>query len=156
MSRNCRSPSGRIAHRVFAMLSIAVLASSAQAAVPRDERISDVAERLAEKITLRAPNVPFDDALDRIGDEAKIKVVLLNKDLQQEGITKNQRVFLEEVEQPAGDVLRKLLLTANPDGKLVYFIKLEKGSDEQSVYITTRRAAAKRGDKLPPEFDSAE
>lgn len=141
---------------MLALLSIAVLASSAQAAVPRDERISDVAERLAEKITLRAPGVPLDDALDRIGDEAKIKIVLLSKDLQQAGITKNQRVFLEEVDQPAGDVLRKLLLTVNPDGKLVYVIKFEKGTDEQAVYITTRSAAAKRGDKLPPEFDSAE
>lgn len=150
MSAIGRSPScGRRELHAVLTLSIGFLVSCAQADVPRDEQILDVAKRLAEKITLRAPNIPFDDALDRIADEAKIKIVLLNKDLQQDGITKNQRVKLEEVEQPAREVLRKLLLQANPDGKLIYVIKVDKETDEQAVFVTTRRAAAKRGDKLP-------
>lgn len=157
MSAIGRSPIyGRRELHAVLTLSIGFLASCDQADLPRDEQTLDVAKRLAGKITLRAPNMPFDDALDRIADEAKIKIVLLGKDLQQEGITKNQRVRLEEVEQPAHEVLRKLLLQANPDGKLVYVIKLEKGSDEQAVFVTTRRAAAKRSDKLPQEFQPAD
>ena len=41
---------------------------------------------------------------------------------------------------------------ANPDGKLVYVIKPAQSGGPETLYITTRASAAKRGDKLPPEL----
>jgi hypothetical protein len=40
---------------------------------------------------------------------------------------------------------------ANPGGKLVYVIKPRDGGHE-ALFITTRAAAKKRGDALPPGF----
>jgi len=44
-----------------------------------------------------------------------------------------------------------VLLLANASGKLVYVIKPHTGGQE-AIFITTRSAAAKRGDQLPGEF----
>ena len=46
------------------------------------------------------------------------------------------------------------MLRANPDGKLVYVVKARQPGDEEMVFITTRAAAKKRGDKLPPELQA--
>ena len=69
-----------------------------------------------------------------------------------EGITKNQSFSLDERERPAGEVLRRVLALANPDGKLVYVIRSGEGKP-QTIAVTTRAAAAKRGERLPAEFD---
>jgi hypothetical protein len=60
---------------------------------------------------------------------------------------------LDERNKPAEEILRSVLKLANPDGKLVYVIKPKDGGKD-AVYITTRSAAEKRGDKLPPELVS--
>ncbi len=44
------------------------------------------------------------------------------------------------------------MLKANPDGKLVYVVKPKELGGEEMLLITTRAAAAKRGDKLPTEL----
>jgi len=49
--------------------------------------------------------------------------------------------------------LRRVLSLANPDGKLVYVIRSGDG-EPQTIAVTTRAAAAKRGERLPGEFDS--
>jgi hypothetical protein len=65
-----------------------------------------------------------------------------------EGITKNQSFGLDERDLPAEEILQKVMLLANPDGKLVYVLK--PGDDgAERIIITTRAAVAKRGDKLP-------
>ena len=43
-----------------------------------------------------------------------------------------------------------ILAKANPDGKLVYVVR--KDADGETILITTRAAAEKRGDQLPPGF----
>lgn len=79
-------------------------------------------------------------------------IAIVGSDLQLEGITKNQSLNnVEERDQPAADVLRKLLSLANPDGKLVYQIKPDSAGRE-TIYITTRPAVLKRGESLPPGF----
>src|SRR5262249_45337670 len=53
-------------------------------------------------------------------------------------------------DRPAGEMLREVLKLANPDGKLVYVIRRREGGPE-AIFVTTRAAAAKRGEK-PGEF----
>ena len=81
-----------------------------------------------------------------------MKVEILGGDLQLEGITKNQSFGLDERNRPAGEILRKIMLQANPDGKLVYIVKPRVPGGEEMLFITTRKAVEKRGDKLPPEL----
>ena len=47
------------------------------------------------------------------------------------------------------------MLQANPDGKLVYIFKPNESGGGEEIWITTRAAVAKRGDKLPPELEKA-
>ena len=90
-----------------------------------------------------------------LGDDIGVEIVILGNDLRDEGITKNQSFGLDEKDQPAVDILRKIMKLANPDGKLVYVIKPKEGGGEDVLYVTTRAAVKKRGDKLPPELESA-
>ena len=70
--------------------------------------------------------------------------------MQLEGITKNQSFGLDERDKPAEAILRVILMKANPDGKLIYVFR---GAGEgDSLEITTKAAAAKRGDAVPPVF----
>jgi hypothetical protein len=86
-------------------------------------------------------------------DDVGVKYEILGGDLQLEGITKNQSFGLQESDKPAGEILRKIMALANVDGKLVYVIKPKAPGGPEMVFITTRAAAAKRGEKLPPELE---
>ena len=44
------------------------------------------------------------------------------------------------------DILKKVMARSNIDGKLVYVIKEKNG--KETLFITTRAGAAKRGDKI--------
>src|SRR3981081_2673729 len=88
-------------------------------------------------------------------DDVGIKYEILGGDLQLEGITKNQSFGVDEKDKAAGEILRKIMTLANPDGKLVYVIKSAQPGGPQTLFITTRTAASKRGDKLPPELQLA-
>jgi hypothetical protein len=48
-----------------------------------------------------------------------------------------------------------MLQKASPENKLVYVIKPEQPGGAEAVFITTRSAAEKRGDKIPEVFDAA-
>ncbi len=113
-----------------------------------------VAERLKKKTTLSFPRNTLEQSMKLLGDDIGVEIVILGNDLRDEGITKNQSFGLDEKDQPADEILRKIMKLANPDGKLVYTIKPKEGGGEEALYITTRAAAAKRGDKLPPELQN--
>ncbi len=113
---------------------------------------ADGGRPVAAKISLVFASGTLDKALQSLGEEIGLPVVILGADLQLEGITKNQSFALAERDQPAVEILRKIMLRANPDGKLVYVVKLKEGGTEETLYITTRAAAAKRGDTLPPDL----
>jgi hypothetical protein len=108
-----------------------------------------VAQRLQQSITLTFPKDSLEMALKMVGDEVGVKFVILGSDLQLKGITKNQQFGLDEQNQPAEKVLRKILTLSRPDGELVYIIKPEKPGGEEIVFVTTRTAASARGEKLP-------
>ena len=105
------------------------------------------AAALKKKISLSFPRDTLERCLEMFSKEIDVDVVINGSDLQLEGITKNQSFSLDERDQPASDILRKILKLASPAGKLVYVIRPRDGGSE-SIVITTRAAAAKRGDKL--------
>ncbi|MDZ4817590.1 MAG: hypothetical protein SGJ20_01310, partial [Planctomycetota bacterium] len=111
-----------------------------------------VAERLKKKITITFPKETLEKAMQILSEEIGVPVEILGGDLQLDGITKNQSLAIDEKDQPADQILQKIMLRANPDGKLVYVIKLNPSSGDMAIFITTRAAVGKRGDTLPPEL----
>ncbi|MFM8986076.1 MAG: hypothetical protein ACKONH_08475, partial [Planctomycetia bacterium] len=87
------------------------------------------------------------DEAEHVAVDAFIHLAGLPADLQLEGITTNQAVGLDETDTTAEAVLRAVLAKANPDGKLVFVVRKKDG--QETIEITTRAAAQKRGDTLP-------
>jgi hypothetical protein len=92
----------------------------------------------------------LETSLALLQEEIGAKIVIVGGDLQLEGITKNQSFGIDEKDKPAFEVLKGVLLKANPLGKLVYVIVKE--GNEESLKITTRAAAEKRKETIPPEL----
>jgi serine/threonine protein kinase len=126
-------------------------ASSVVAKTPAPAKASGPAEALKQKISLSFPRDTLEKSMELLGKEIDTEVIILGSDLQLEGITKNQSFGLDERDKPAEEILRTVLNKANPDGKLVYVIKPKDGGKDV-IFITTRAAVEKRGDKLPPEL----
>lgn len=113
-----------------------------------------IAEKLKKKTSLSFPRNTLEMSVKLLGDDIGVDIVILGGDLQQEGITKNQSFALDERDQPAGEILRKIMILSNPAGKLIYVIKPGEGGQGETLYVTTRAAAEKRGDKIPPELEA--
>jgi serine/threonine-protein kinase len=111
-----------------------------------------IADLLKKKTTLTFPRDTLERSLQLLFDDLGVKYEILGGDLQLEGITKNQSFGLNETDKPAGEILRKIMLLANADGKLIYVIKPKAPGGPEMLFITTRASAAKRGDKIPPEL----
>ncbi len=111
-----------------------------------------IAETLKRKVSLSFPRDSLDRVMDVLAQDLGIEILILGADLQLEGITKNQSLNnVDERDQPADEILRKLLAMANPDGKLVYVIG-KNDAGQAALLITTRAAVQKRGDALPEGF----
>lgn len=108
--------------------------------------------KLEQKITLVFARDTLEKSIQMISDEIGTPLDIIGPDLQLEGITKNQSFGLEARDKPAREVLLEILGKANPDGKLVYIVRQEDGVE--TILVTTRAAAEKRGDKLPPGLES--
>ena len=107
-------------------------------------------ERLAKRISLTFTRDTLEKSIQMLAEEIGLPIEILGKDLELEGITKNQSFGLDEQDQPAEAILGTILARSNPDGKLVFVVRKRDGVE--SLEITTRAAAAKRGDDLPPMF----
>ncbi len=118
-------------------------------------RTSDPSERLKTVTTLVAQRQPLESLAVQIGQEANLRIEVLGQALEQAGITRNQPISIDSRDKPAGEILREVMLKANPDGKLVYVFQ-KSAEGEESLVITTRAMAAKNGQKLPPEFATVE
>ncbi len=110
-----------------------------------------VADKLKKVTSLSFPRNTLEVSMQLLSEDLGCPVVILGTDLQLEGITKNQSFGLEERDKPAIEIFKTIFAKANPDGKLVYVIKPDESGTE-TIFVTTRAAAAKRGDKLPQEF----
>jgi hypothetical protein len=106
------------------------------------------AERLQKPITLTFPRNTLEVAIKLVGSGIGVPIEILTDDLKMEGVTQNQSFGLDERNQPAEEILLRILRRANPDGKLVYIIKNVPGEGERIV-VTTRVAAERRGETLP-------
>lgn len=109
------------------------------------------AAKLKTTMTLAFAKDTLEKSIQMISEEIGVPMEILGGDLQLEGITKNQSFALEERDATAEAILRVILAKANPDGKLVYVVRSEEG--RETIKITTRAAAAKRGETLPPGFE---
>jgi len=105
---------------------------------------------LGRKMSLTFARDTLEKSIQMVSEEIGLPIEILGKDLELDGITKNQSFGLEERNQTADAVLRAILARSNPDGKLVYVIRSRNGVE--SIEITTRAAAAKRKDPLPAVF----
>jgi serine/threonine-protein kinase len=121
-------------------------------AAQNSQSLQTMSQRLKRVTTLSFARDTLEKAIQMLADDLGIKAEIIGSDLQLEGITKNQSFGLDEKDKPADEILRDIMLKANPDGKLVYVIK-RNPSDEETLCITTRQAVAKRGDALPPELE---
>ena len=127
-------------HRICYMASIWPWPSSpaggaavAKTAGP-DAGTQTVAQRLKKKTTLTFPRDTLERALQLLFDDLGVKYQILGGDMQLEGITKNQSFGLDERDKPADEILRKIMLLANPDGKLVYVVKSPAGGTGDGVH----------------------
>jgi serine/threonine-protein kinase len=111
-----------------------------------------VADRLKQTASLSFPRDTLERAVSMLGEMIGVEIVIQGSDLQLDGITKNQSMQLDEMDKPAFEILKTIMIKANPDGKLVYVVKNEDG--REVLWITTRAKAAERGDAIPPELAS--
>jgi len=109
-------------------------------------------QKIKKPMSLTFDRNNLEVTMQLIAEEIQVPIEILGTDLQLEGITKNQSFGLDEKTQPADQILRTIMLKANPDGKLVYVIKPKTPGGEDMIFITTRAAVEKRKDKLPPEL----
>ena len=132
-----------------AELALADPSGKPPAAVVGTPRIAPVsaADALKTKISLSFSKDTLEKSLELLSKEIDVEIVIMGADLQLDGITKNQSFELNERDRPAIEVLETILKKANPDGKLVYIIKPQGG--RESLFITTRSQAQRRGDPLP-------
>jgi hypothetical protein len=115
-------------------------------------------QRLEHRTSLNFPRETLETALEMLASDVGVKIDLLGADLQQEGITKNQSFGLDLADRHAREILVEILRQANPDKsavgpsdprqKLVYTLR------DGRIVVTTRAAAANRGEVLPDVFRS--
>jgi hypothetical protein len=137
------------------------VASATVASGRSNHELKSVAEKLRQRTSLRFARDTLDAALRQLSQDIGVSIVIRGSDLQADGITKNQSFGIDLADKPAEEVLVEILRLANPDKtatgpndvkqKLVYVIEKGDGGGEQ-ILVTTRAAAAARGDPLPAAF----
>jgi hypothetical protein len=151
---NCLLPE-HAAHNLTLAAELAIQQQSAAAAdravASQAAAPASAADRLQRKLSLVFPSDTLEKTVRMIAEEIGLPIEIRGKDLELDGITKNQSFGLDAQNQTADAILRTILARSNPDGKLVYVVRNKGGAE--SIEITTRAAAAKRGDTLPPGFE---
>lgn len=154
---NCYLPPQALHNLAMAVeLAWAERGSEARTAAPPRRPSGDggtVQERLKRSISLTFDREPLERSLQLVADEIGVKIEIVGADLQLDGITKNQSIVqFNERNRPADEILRKIMLKANPDGKLVYVLRPAQPGGPEVLFVTTRAAAAKRKEPIPPEL----
>lgn len=146
-----------------------LMASELLLSLPNEgELVSDPSaspKTLREKLTI-VTSMSFakdtlEQALALLSEDIGAKIEIAGRDLQLEGITKNQSFGMDLRDLPASEILQAILAQANPDRtaeslsdtkqKLVYVLR-DTDSPTGVIVVTTRTAAEKRGDALPEVF----
>ena len=97
-----------------------------------------------------------------VAEAADGEIVIAGRDLQLDGITKNQSFGMDVRDKPAAEVLLTIMRLANPDKtaqgaadpaqKLVYVIRSGGAGGEEKIVVTTRAQAKVRQERLPAVF----
>jgi serine/threonine protein kinase len=135
---------------LFEETASAASGAAASAAAAGTSTPNQPATPLDKIVSLSFPRDTLEHSLELLSQEIETPIVIQGTDLQLEGITKNQSFALDERGKPAREILAKVLALANPDGKLIWVARPDEAGRE-TIVITTRAAAAKRGDPLPPD-----
>jgi hypothetical protein len=118
-------------------------------------------EKLKQNSNLAFGREPLINAVKLLEDEIGVKIEIQGKDLELDGITKNQSFGIDMRDKPAEEILLSIVLRANPEKtespteekqKLIYVVKENHEGGGDVIWITTRAAAMKRGDKIPDVF----
>jgi len=107
--------------------------------------------KLQRPVTLVFDSDSLETAIEMLSEAVGITIEIAGKDLESEGITKNQSFGLSERDRPANEVLRTILRKSeSKPGQLIYVFR-EDGDDEKIV-ITTNTIAQQRDEKIPKVF----
>jgi hypothetical protein len=120
-----------------------------------------VEARLAKVTSLTFPKETLQRALELLAEDVGVAIEIDGAALRAEGITQNQSFALAERERSAEAILVAILRLANPDRsatgpadprqKLVYVVDRTAAGGGRMI-VTTRAAAAERGQTLPRTF----
>ncbi|MEM8944762.1 MAG: hypothetical protein AAGD11_06215 [Planctomycetota bacterium] len=140
-------------------------ATAGDGVVARTAQPTSIEQRLAKTTSLVFPKETLERALEMLSEDLGVPVQIAGRDLQLEGITKNQSLALDLRERRADEVLLAILRRANPDRtasgpaddkqKLVYVVRAKADGQPGAIVVTTRAAASRRGEKLPAVFQAA-
>ncbi|MFP6657843.1 MAG: hypothetical protein VB853_06640, partial [Pirellulales bacterium] len=121
-----------------------------------------VYEKLKQPTTLRFGRDNLINAIGLLSDDIGVKIEIQDKDLELEGITKNQSFGIDMADKPAEEILLSIVQLANSDKtakgpsdaaqKLIYVVKEKLNGGEDVIWITTRAGAQARSDQLPDVF----
>jgi len=110
-----------------------------------------LAQRLQRPVSIAFARDTLETAIQLLAEDSGIPMEIAGGDLELEGITKNQSFSLEQRGVPAEKVLLTILQKSDGGaGKLVYVVRQAEGREQ--LVVTTRKAAAKRGEALPAAF----
>jgi hypothetical protein len=136
--------------------------------VPRD-----LPDLLAWKTSFEVPKNDLNLALADLENEVRLslpglgfafRIKIMGKDLEAEGITRNQQIVdFAMQDAPLGEVLTGIVRKANPDPgaasaadarqKLVWVVGTDSDAPQKPVIlVTTRKAAARERYQLPDSF----
>ena len=107
--------------------------------------------KLQQPVTLVFDSDSLETAIEMLSETVGITIEIVGKDLESEGITKNQSFGLSERERSAEEVLRIILRKSeSKPGQLIYVFR--KDGDDEKIVITTNTNARQRGEEIPEVF----
>jgi hypothetical protein len=124
-----------------------------------------LAEQLKMPLTLVFDQMAFGDVVKELVNQSGAKIEVLGKDLEGDGITRNKEIRDFKMDKkPLHEMLVLLCmknnpipgikLASDPNQKLVYVFGPSPTDGKDVILITTRKAAATKGYKLPAVFGS--
>jgi hypothetical protein len=159
----CYLPTGAASYLVHAtdlvlLETSGTVSGGAQVAAAQPQTVWD---KLKKNSKLAFGREPLLKAVKLLEEEIGVKIEIQDKDLELEGITKNQSFGIDMRDKPAEEILLNIVVRANPEKtespteekqKLIYVVKEKHEGGDDVIWITTRSAATKRGDKIPDVF----
>ena len=153
-------PASAAAHMALAVERILDEVSRPQS-TPPPQTVLSIEQQLIKKTSLSFDQDNLRSAIRQLSEESGIAIKIIGQDLELEGITQNQSFGISLTQQPTKKILVEILKVANPiknasltddAQKLIYVVKRDKTENNPTIWITTRAAAASRGDSIPHVF----